>query len=35
MDQLGEAEHVPVVVDKAVHLAEADVADAVIDLEQR
>ena len=35
MDQLGEAEHVAVVVDESVHLAELDVADTVIDLEQR
>ncbi len=34
VDELGEAEDVPVVVDEAVHVAEPDVADAVIDLEQ-
>ena len=35
VDQLGEAEHVAVEVDELVHLAEPDVADAVVDLEQR
>ena len=35
VDELGEAQHVPVVVDETVHVAELDVADAVIDLEQR
>ena len=34
VDQLGEAQHVPVVVDELVHLAQTDVPDAVIDLEQ-
>ena len=34
VDQLGEAEHVAVEVDELVHLAEPDVADAVVDLEQ-
>ena len=35
VDQLGEAQHVAVEVDEVVHLAEPDVADAVVDLEQR
>ena len=34
VDELGEAEHVAVEVDELVHLAEPDVADAVVDLEQ-
>ena len=34
MDQLGEPEHVAVVVDEAVHVAERDVAHAVIDLQE-
>ena len=34
VDELAEAEDVAVVVDELVHLAEADVADAVVDLEQ-
>ena len=35
VDELGEAEDVAVEVDELVHLAEPDVADAVVDLEQR
>ena len=35
VDELGEAQDVAVEVDEGVHLAEPDVADAVIDLEQR
>ena len=35
VDELGEAEHVAVEVDERVHVAELDVADAVVDLEQR
>ena len=34
VDELGEAEDVAVVVDELVHVAELDVADAVVDLEQ-
>ena len=34
VDELREAEDVPVEVDEPVHVAEADVADAVVDLEQ-
>jgi hypothetical protein len=34
VDQLGEAEDVAVVVDELVHVAELDVADAVVDLER-
>ena len=34
VDQLREAEHVAVVVDEPVHVAERDVAHAVVDLEQ-
>ena len=35
VDQLGEAEDIAVEVDERVHLAEPDVPDAVVDLEQR
>ena len=35
VDELGEAEDVTVEVDIAVHVAELDVADAVVDLEKR
>ena len=35
VDELGEAEDVAVERDELVHLAEPDVADAVVDLEQR
>ena len=34
VDELGEAEDVAVVVDEPVHVAELDVADAVVDLEE-
>ena len=34
VDELGEAEDVTVEVDEAVHVAELDVADAVVDLEE-
>ena len=35
MDELAEAEDVAVEVDELVHVAELDVADAVVDLEER
>ena len=35
VDELTEAEHVAVVVDELVHVAQLDVAHAVVDLEQR
>src|SRR4029077_19497847 len=35
VDELGEAEDVAVEVDELVHVAELDVADAVVDLEER
>ena len=34
VDELGEAEHVAVEVHEPVHVAEGDVADAMVDLEQ-
>ena len=35
VDELSEAQHVAIEVDEPIHVAEGDIADAVVDLEER